>query len=82
MKTSVEISDALLAEVRRVALREDRSLRALIEEGLRLVIGARRPRRGRFTLRRASFGGEGLQPDVAAGSWEEMRARAYEGRGG
>lgn len=79
MKTSVNISDALLVEVRRVALREGRSLRALIEEGLRLVIGARRLRHGRFTLRSASFGGEGLQPDIAAGSWEEIRARAGEG---
>lgn len=82
MKTTVEISDSLFAEARRVAQRENRSLRALIEEGLRLVLGERRGRRDRFRLRNASFRGEGLQPELAPGEWEEVRRRAYEGRGG
>lgn len=82
MKTSVEISDSLLAEVRRLASRENRSLRALIEEGLRLVVGQRRGKRSRFKLRRASFGGQGLHPDVAGSEWDDIRRRAYEGRGG
>jgi hypothetical protein len=81
MKTSVEISASLFAEARRLAQREGRSLRALIEEGLRLVVGARRARRGRFRLRRATFRGDGPQPDVGEGSWEEIRRRAYLGRG-
>jgi hypothetical protein len=81
MKTTVEIADSLFAEARRVAQREHRSLRALIEEGLRLVVGARRARRGRFRLRKATFRGEGVQPDLRSGTWEEIRARAYEGRG-
>lgn len=82
MKTSVEISDALFAQARRLAERESRSLRALIEEGLRLVVGARRSRKGRFRLRRATFRGKDLQPDLGPGTWEEIRRRAYEGRGG
>ena len=81
MKTTVEISDSLFAEVRRLAQREHRSLRALIEEGLRLVVGARRDRRGQFQLREVTFRGDGLQPDVRSSAWEEMRARVYEGRG-
>lgn len=79
MKTTVEISDSLFAEARRVAQREKRSLRALIEEGLRQVIGQRRSKRGQFRMRKASFGGQGLQSD--SGSWEEIRRKAYEGRG-
>lgn len=81
MKTTVEISDSLFAEVRRLAQREHRSLRALIEEGLRLVVRERRDRRGQFRLRKATFRGEGLHPDVRSTAWEELRARVYEGRG-
>ena len=82
MKTTVEISDSLFAEARRVAQRENRSLRALIEEGLRLVVGHRRAARGQFRLRPASFRGEGLDPGLESGDWEAIRRRAYEGRGG
>ena len=38
MKTTVEISDALLKEARRVAARRNVTLRTLIEEGLRQVV--------------------------------------------
>jgi len=38
MKTTVEISDALLNEARQVATQEHTTLRALFEEGLRAAI--------------------------------------------
>jgi Arc/MetJ family transcription regulator len=79
MKTTVDIADALLAEAKRTANAEGTTLRALIEEALRRLLAERRSVM-RHELRRASFRGEGLHPDV--GSWEEMRRRAYEGRGG
>ena len=81
MKTTVEIPDALLAEARKLAAREGTTVRALIEQGLRRVIGERK-RAGPFRLRQATFKGDGLQSDVAAASWERIRDMAYEGRGG
>jgi hypothetical protein len=81
MKTTVEIPDSLLAEVRRLAAREGTTVRALVEQGLRRVIAERKGSRG-FRLRRATFGGDGLQPGVATASWERIRELAYEGRGG
>jgi hypothetical protein len=81
MKTTVEISDALLAAARRLAAKEDTSVRALIEEGLRNVVD-KRERRAGFRLRRVPFGGEGLSPDLAADDWASIRDRAYEDRGG
>jgi hypothetical protein len=81
MKTTVEISDSLFAEARRVAQRENRTLRALIEEGLRTVLGQRRSKRGQFRLRKASFGGQGLQPEASAASWDDIRQKTYGGRG-
>ena len=80
MKTTVEIPDSLLDEVRRVALREGRTVRALVEEGLRRVVAERKQARV-FRLRKATFKGKGLQPHVAGASWEQIRDTAYKGRG-
>lgn len=80
VKTTVEISDALLDEAKRVASRESSTLRELIEEGLRRSIDERRKRKG-FRLRRASYRGKGLQAGVSS-DWAQLRAAAYEGRGG
>jgi hypothetical protein len=81
MKTTVEISDALLEQARTLAAREGTTIRALIEQGLRHVL-AERQRAAAFRLRKAAFRGQGLQPEVAGAPWERIRARAYEGRGG
>lgn len=80
MKTTVEIPKSLLEETRKVASRERTTVRALIEEGLRRIITERKKKR-RFRLRRATFKGNGLQPQVAGASWERIRDLAYEGRG-
>ena len=79
MKTTIEIPDPLLAEARRVAESEGRTLRALVEEGLRRALKERRATG--FRLRKASFRGNGLQPAVKDGSWERLRELIYEGRG-
>jgi hypothetical protein len=80
MKTTRDIADAVLNDARRIAAAEGTTLRALIEDGLRHVL-AERERRPAFRLRRATFGGTGLQPHVAEGSWQQIRELAYEGRG-
>ncbi|HEY5610427.1 MAG TPA: DUF2191 domain-containing protein [Thermoanaerobaculia bacterium] len=80
MKTTVEISDVLLEEVKKVAAHEGRSVRDLIEEGLRTVVGTRQVR-GEFRLRKATYKGRGLRPEVEEGSWDRIRELIYEGRG-
>ena len=81
MKTTIEISDALMEQARRLAARENTTLRALVEQGLRGVI-AEKKRSTDFRLRRASFKGNGLQPAMQDAGWERIRETAYEGRGG
>jgi hypothetical protein len=81
MKTTIEISDALLREARKVAAREGVTLRALVERGLhRVIVEAKQ--RPPFRMRDGRFKGNGLQPEVRDASWEQLRAMAYEGRGG
>ncbi len=81
MKTTVEISDSLFQEVRDLSRQQQRSLRSLIEEGLRLVLRERRAERDGFRLRKATFGGEGLSPELPPGDWQVVRGRIYGGRG-
>jgi hypothetical protein len=81
MKTTVEISDALLDEVKKLASREGTTVRTLVEQGLRQVISQRKQRRA-FRLRNASFKGHGLSADAKRLDWERLRELAYEGRGG
>jgi hypothetical protein len=81
MKTTIEIADSLLREAKRVAAREGTTLRALIEHGLRRAL-AERKRRAGFRLRRATFKGHGLRPDVRDLGWERLREMGYQGRGG
>lgn len=81
MKTTVEIPAPVLEEARKVAAREETSVKALIEEGLRLVLENRRGKKRIFRLRKASFKGQGLQQPISDASWEQIRDLAYQGRG-
>jgi len=80
MKTTIEISDPLLHEVRKLAAREGVSFRTLVERGLRRVVAEAKPG-APFRLRRASFKGRGLQGDLCGATWDKVRGQAYEGRG-
>ncbi len=80
MKTTIEISDPLLREARKLAEREGITLRALMERGLRRVVAETR-RGAPFKLRQASFKGRGVRTDLRDASWDKLRDLAYEGRG-
>ena len=81
MKTTVDISDSLLEEARKLAGKEGTTVRALIEEGLRKTLDSRRKVGTAFQLRLVTFRGDGLLPDVREGGWERIRDLAYEGHG-
>jgi len=80
MRTTVEISDPLLREARKLAARQGVTLRILIERGLHRVIAEATPGTP-FKLRRASFKGKGLQPEFQNASWDRLHDAAYEVHG-
>jgi hypothetical protein len=83
MKTTVEISDALLRAAKRMAAERNMTLRTIIETALRRHLETTAEEaRARPRLRRHSFRGRGLQPGVAESDWATIRERAYESRGG
>ena len=77
MKTTVEISDDLAAEARQVAKREGTTLRAVIEQGIRLKVEQSNRTQG-YKLPDRSVQGRGLKPEFRHKSWEEIRATAHE----
>jgi hypothetical protein len=81
MKTTLDIPDPLLREARRIAVREHTTLRALVEQGLRKIISERKAARP-FRLRKVTFKGQGLVPELRGADWDKIRDLAYEGRGG
>jgi Bacterial antitoxin of type II TA system, VapB len=80
MKTTIEISDGLLRQVKALAQREGTTVRALVEAGLRGLLKEHRER-PKFVLRDGSFAGEGLAEGARAEGWESLRDTIYEGRG-
>lgn len=80
MKTTIQIPDSLLEEARKITVKEKTTLKALVEEGLRLIV-AKHKRTGVFRLRKASFKGKGLQSHLEGAPWERIREEIYEGRG-
>ena len=81
MKTTLEIADPLLDEARKIAARENTTLRALVEQGLRHVVSERKKPTKKFKLRKVGFKGEGLAPEFQDATWAEILEEAYRGRG-
>ena len=82
MKTTVEIADGLLDEVRRLARKRKTTLRAILEDSLRRTVEESRERAPAFRLRSSTFKGDGLVEGLDLREWEHIRERIYEGRGG
>ena len=77
MKTTVEISDDLAIEAKQLAKREGTTLRAIIEQGIRLKL-EQTHNMVPYQLPDRSIQGRGLTPEFRDKSWEEIREAAYE----
>jgi hypothetical protein len=80
MKTTVEISDSLLRDVRKLAAHEGVTLRTLVERGLYRVLADRKTGAA-FKLRQASFKGKGIQAEFRDAPWDRIRDLTYQDRG-
>jgi hypothetical protein len=79
IKTTIELPDELLEQVRRVARSEGATLRALVEEGLQRSLEARR-RRARH-LDFPSYGGNGLTTEFQGVPWSRIGDEIYRDHG-
>lgn len=81
MKTTVELSDGLLAEAKKLAAQRGTTLREVLEEGLRRELERAEQGAAAFRLRDGSFSGNGMNPEFARQGWQGMRDAIYAGHG-
>lgn len=82
MKTTIDISDALFDEAKKLARERSTTLREIVETALRreLAEAKAKPRRA-FKLRDASVRGRGLQPGIDLSNREQILDLIYRRRG-
>ena len=76
MKTTLDIHDELLTRAKQHAQETRRPLRAVVEEGLRLVL-SKETRSERYVLPDRSYGGPGTHDPLASYTWPELRDIIY-----
>ena len=79
MKTTIVIADQLFTRAKRHAQQTGRPLRALVEEGIRMVIEAEE-QRSEYELPDLSVGRRGSTNPLERLSWSELREHVYGGR--
>lgn len=79
MKTTVEIADDLLERAKRRARRTGQPVRALIEQGLRLVLQAEQES-PKFHLADHSVGDRHGKNPLESLSWQDLRDEIYGSR--
>jgi hypothetical protein len=79
VKTTIEISDSLLARAKLHARKIGKPLRALVEEGLRRVLDTP-PIRGSYKLQDHSVGRAGATNPLESLSWQDLRDEIYGGK--
>jgi hypothetical protein len=80
MKTTIDISDAVMERCRKVIGQQRVTFRSLVEEGLDRVLDERLSRKP-FKLKKVPMRGGGFQPGFDEASWDRIRDAAYNGRG-
>jgi hypothetical protein len=76
VKTTIDIADALFEAAKALAARRGTTLRALVEDGLRMVIDAA-PGPGVFHLRDESVAGRGVRTGLRDGRWVDIADRIH-----
>ena len=74
MKTTINILTVRYEKVRHMEQKENTTVKALVE-GLRPTL-AEHEQRVPFTLRKATFKGNGMQTEFADASWDKIRQTA------
>lgn len=75
MKTTIEVADDLIRRARRIQKRDAVTLRALVEEGLRVALEKREHLKP-FKFEPLIVDGKGLTAEASAAGWQRIVAMA------
>jgi hypothetical protein len=81
MKTTFDLPDPLLDQIRAIAAARNTTVKALIEQGMRKVIAEAGQPVQPFKLKDCSVGGNGLSPFARGLSMSQLIELSYEGSG-
>lgn len=81
VKTTVDIDDDLLRRAKIRAASEDRTLRSVLEDALRMLLANEEPPHPRYRMPDRRVHGRGLSPEFEGRGWEGLAELAYEDRG-
>lgn len=81
MMTTIEINDTLMLTSQQLAQQRNLTLQQVVESALRSFVEQEQKREAGFRLRKCTFQGNGLQPDIQEGDWVAIRKQIYEGQG-
>lgn len=76
IKITIDIADDLLLRAKREAEQSHTTLRSLVEEGLRAVLGRKASSRHE-PIQPVTFRGRGLQPEFRGTGWDAVRDAVY-----
>lgn len=82
MKTTIELNDTLLTKTKETAREKGTTMREIIESALRRYFAEETGTKKPYHFENHPFDGEGVREGIVEGSWETLRSRIYEGRGG
>ena len=80
MKTTLEISDTLLGEIKEIAKAEGVTLRSLVEEGLHQVLKEHSTPR-KYDYKPVTYDLGGFTKEFQDSSWSQIRDEIYKGHG-
>ncbi|HCU24018.1 MAG TPA: hypothetical protein DF383_03295 [Deltaproteobacteria bacterium] len=73
MKTSIDISDALFEQIKRLAEKSWTTFRKIVETALRTFFKNKQKPLSRFQLRKHTFKGKGTVDGLSEGDWFRLR---------
>ena len=82
MKTTIEINDILISQIKKQAREKSTTMKELMESALILYLDNQNKNKKQFRFKNHSFKGNGVCDGVEEGAWENLRSVIYEGRGG
>ncbi|MDA3938152.1 MAG: hypothetical protein PF693_02440 [Spirochaetia bacterium] len=82
MKTTVELNDVLVSQLKQQAREKSTTMKELMEVALRLYLDKQMASKKQFRFINHSYKGNGVCEGVEEGGWEKTRSEIYEGRGG
>lgn len=82
MKTTVELNDVLISQLKQTARDTNTTMKKLMEAAIILYLEQQNKSTADYKFINNSFKGNGVCEGIEEGAWEKIRQDIYEGRGG